>query len=219
VRSYDISFPIRDRMTGFPGDPSVRVLRVRRIEDGAPYNLSSLALSSHTGTHVDPPVHFVPGGAGIDRVDLELLNGPARVVEVPASAEMIGAEVVASIPSEPPRVLFRTRNSERWTRSLDFFPEYVAVAIDAAEALVARGTRLVGVDALSVERDPTGTFPVHHRLLGAGTLILEGLLLAEVPPGVYELRCLPLRIADGDGGPCRAVLRESAARAGPTGAG
>jgi len=163
-------------------------------------------LGSHTGTHVDPPSHFLRDGAGTDRLDLSVLNGPCQVLEVPPGAPMITGEQVARIPVGVRRVLFRTANSERWESSGTFFPDYVALAPETAQPLLDRGIRLVGVDALSIERDTTATFPVHHRLLEGGALILEGLRLAGVPEGAYELRCLPLRIASGDGGPCRAVL-------------
>jgi arylformamidase len=104
------------------------------------------------------------------------------------------------------RVLFRTHNSVRWANGESFFPEYVALAPESAEYLAAAKLRLVGIDSQSIERDATGQYPVHHTLLESGCLILEGLRLAEVPPGEYELRCLPIKLRDGDGAPCRAVL-------------
>lgn len=201
-------------MATFPGDPPVRVSRVRTIGSGSPYNLSQLQIGSHTGTHVDPPIHFLEGGAAIDQVDLDQLNGPVEVVRVPASAGSIGRDEARSVPEGVERVLFRTRNSDRWTASDRFFGDYVAVNPEGADEMVERGVRLVGLDALSVELDPTGTFPVHHRLLGAGCLILEGVLLGAVAPGRYELQCFPLRIAGGDGGPCRAVLQRDRATEG-----
>jgi arylformamidase len=76
VTVYDISAPIRDGMPGFPGDPSVSLVPVKSIELGDAYSLSAISMSSHTGTHLDPPSHFVPGGAPIDRIDLEAVNGP-----------------------------------------------------------------------------------------------------------------------------------------------
>jgi arylformamidase len=104
------------------------------------------------------------------------------------------------------RVLFRTTNSVRWRRGDPFFEDFVALTDEAAAGLLDRRVRLVGIDALSIESDPTGRFPVHHRLLKASVAIVEGLVLADVPAGSYELRCLPLRLVDGDGAPCRAVL-------------
>ena len=94
----------------------------------------------------------------------------------------------------------------RWSAQLAFFPDYVALAPAAAEALVKKRVRLVGLDALSIENDPSGAFPVHRTLLGRGILILEGLLLEDAPAGEYTLECLPLRLKNGDGGPARATL-------------
>lgn len=208
MRWIDISMPLSETMPGFPGDPPFSSHPVHAIAKGDPYNLSGLAMGTHAGTHVDPPRHFLPEGATIDQVDPAQLNGRCRVVEVPDGVTAIGAEEVARIPGGTPRVLFRTANSPRWSRRLEFFPDYVAVDLGGARALTERGVRLVGIDSLSVERDPSGRFPVHHQLLGHGTLILEGLLLAEAAPGEYELHCLPLRLSGGDGGPARAVLTE-----------
>jgi arylformamidase len=202
----DVSFPIRDGMPGFPGDPAVRVEPVRRIAAGSAYNLSSVTLGSHSGTHIDPPRHFLPDGAAIDAIDLGRVNGPVRVIQVPGKSTVIDARAVARVPPGTERVLLRTGNSERWRLATTFFPDYVALDLSGADALLARGVKMVGVDSLSVERDPAERFPVHRRLLSSGALILEGLLLGEVPEGEYRLSCLPLRIADGDGGPCRALV-------------
>lgn len=206
MRIYDVSMPIAEGMAGFPGDPPVQIARRSSLDRGDAYNISNLSLGTHTGTHVDPPVHFLAQGATIDRIDLSILNGPCEVVEIPADRDRIGAHAFDHVPRETHRVLFRTANSARWAQGAAFFADYVALDGEAAEAAVARGIRLVGIDSLSIERDDTGRYPVHHRLLGASVLILEGLLLAEVPPGRYQLRCLPLRITDGDGGPARALL-------------
>jgi arylformamidase len=206
MRRIDISMPLFPGMPSFPGDPAFVSTRVRSLEAGDPYNLSLLSFGSHSGTHLDPPVHFVEGGATTDELDLEVLNGPCRVVDIGLRATSVGADAVERIPAGTARVLFRTANSPRWATSLTFFPDYVGLTSAAADALVERRIRLVGVDALSVENDPTGTYPVHHSLLGNGALILEGLLLATVPAGEYLLECLPLRLRGGDGGPARAAL-------------
>jgi arylformamidase len=206
VRFIDISSPLGADTPCFPGDPRIAVTRVRSIERGDPYNISALEMGSHAGTHVDPPIHFVPGGATIDRVDLAQLNGRCEVVEVPARVRTIGAAELVDVPRGVERLLLRTSNSDRWAAGASFFADYVALDTSAADQLVERGVRLVGLDALSIESDATGRFPVHHRLLGSGVLILEGIRLAGVAPGPYDLRLLPLRIADGDGGPARAAL-------------
>lgn len=198
--------PLGPGMPAFPGDPPFESRAVRRLSHGDPYNLTGISMGSHAGTHVDPPCHFVKGGATIDQIDFDRLNGPCEVVDLPASVRVIGAEEVRSVPSGARKVLFRTSNSRRWSESLSFFSDYVALTAEGAERLLAAGVTLVGVDALSIENDPTGQFPVHHRLLGGGSLIVEGLLLHGVPSGPAEISCLPLRLAGGDGGPARAFL-------------
>lgn len=206
MRRIDVSMPLFPGMPAFPGDPKFSSTPVRSLAAGDPYALSSLSLGSHTGTHLDPPSHFVPGGATIDQLDLEVVNGPCRVVDVDPRATAVGADDVAKLPTGTARVLFRTANSPRWATALSFFADYVGLSPAAAAALVQRKVRLVGIDALSIENDPSGKFPAHHALLGNGTIILEGLLLAAVAPGEYTLECLPLRLRGGDGGPARVTL-------------
>ncbi len=206
MRRIDISMHLRAGMAAFPGDPEFRSVPHRSLDRGDPYNVSALAFGSHAGTHLDPPRHFFAEGTPTDRLDLEAFNGPCVVVGVDAGQKEVGPADVARVPPDARRVLFRTANSERWRSSGEFFSDYVALTPGAADALVERHVRLVGIDSLSVEADATGKFPVHHRLLGAGVLILEGLELADAPPGPYELVCLPLRLHNGDGGPARAVL-------------
>ncbi len=202
----DVSMPLFAGMPAFPGDPLFSSRPTHSIARGDAYNVSALSLGSHSGTHVDPPCHFVPGGPTLDQIDLDRLNGPCRVVLVPDGSRSVDVPQVEAVPDGTERVLFRTENSGRWARSLSFFSDYVALTEAAAQALLAKGTRLVGVDSLSVESDPTGRFPVHHRLLGEGALIVEGLLLADAAPGDYSIDCLPLRIRGGDGGPARVTL-------------
>lgn len=206
MRRIDISMHLRPGMAAFPGDPPFRSVPHRSLARGDAYNVSELSLGSHAGTHLDPPRHFFADGLTTDRLDLEAFNGPCVVSTVEPGQKEVGPREVARLPPGTRRVLFRTANSDRWRRSGEFFPDYVALNTAAADALIASQVRLVGIDSLSVESDTTGEFPVHHTLLGHGVLILEGIELADAPPGTYELVCLPLRLQDGDGGPARAVL-------------
>ena len=206
MRRFDISMPVYPGMPSFPGDPAVAVERTHSIDRGDAYNVSVVSLGTHTGTHVDPPVHFLRDGVGIDRVDVSLLNGPCAVHEIPGGVRLVDADALQDVPAGTTRLLLKTSNSARWVAEDRFFPDYVALSPEGAREALKRGVRLVGIDALSIENDATGTYPVHHALLGAGAVILEGLRLAEVPPGPYRLACLPLRLRDGDGGPARAVL-------------
>ncbi|MDP9343249.1 MAG: cyclase family protein [Actinomycetota bacterium] len=206
----DVSLPIGPDLLTWPGDPGIEILPASRIADGDPANVSQLRLGSHTGTHVDPPVHFVEGGATADQLSLDVLVGDALVVELPEADGPIprrDLEALA-IPDGAARLLIKTPNSRLWSRRPVEFPEHFGcLSADAARWVVERGIRLVGIDFLSIESSPEGTYPVHHTLLEAGVIILEGLDLAAVDPGEYRLTCLPLLIAGGDGAPARAVLR------------
>jgi arylformamidase len=204
---FDVSMPLFVGMPAFPGDPEFASQPDHALSRGDVYNVSRLSFGSHAGTHVDPPLHFIEGSKGTDRLDLETLNGPAVVVAVDPLRTVIEPPDLAGVPEGSRRVLFRTANSPRWAKALSFFADFVALSPAAADEVVRRRIGLVGIDALSIESDLSGRFPVHHRLLGEGIIVLEGLLLAEAPAGAYELECLPLRIRGGDGGPSRAVLR------------
>ncbi len=214
-RRRDISLPLFEGMPTFPGDPPFAAESVPRRTDGAPYRLSRLTMGSHTGTHVDPPRHFREDGLAADALDLELLNGPCWVVDTGASTDPVGAGALAAVPVDAVRVLLKTANSARWARGLAYFEEFVGLGTDGAAELLARGVRLVGIDALSIERDPTERYPVHRALLDRGVVILEGLLLAGIRPGPYRLECLPLRLRGGDGAPARAVLVDEEGPPGP----
>lgn len=201
----DISVPLRTGMAVWPGDEPARIERVQAFEKGDAYNLTRLSISAHTGTHIDAPLHFLPGGAPISAMPPEAMCGPARVVHV--TGDVIGAADVPGDLAPGARVLFRTRNSERDLFAGTFFEDYVFLGRDAAEKLVRAGALLAGIDALSVSgfrEDPAET---HRLLLGAGIWILEGICLRGVEPGEYELLCLPLRIEGADGAPARALLR------------
>ena len=193
---FDISVPIRSGMVTYPGDPSVTVERVVTIGDDSPVNLSKIDMGLHSGTHVDAPVHFIEGAAGVDELPLDVLIGPCNVVAVPA----LDGSTVAGAVSRSERVLFKTPNSELWARD-SFAEEFARLDEAAARVLVERGVRLVGVDYLSV-----GDEAAHQALLGAGVVAVEGLDLRGVEPGRYELICLPLRVVGSDGAPARAVL-------------
>jgi arylformamidase len=166
-------------------------------------------MGDHTGTHVDPPVHFIPGGKTVDQLDLDTLFGTVRVVDMTQDIGAITPRDLddAKLPLPITRLLFKTRNSSMWARE-GFYRDYIGISWDAAQWLVDRQIRLVGIDYLSVELYEATEPNTHRTLLGAGVIIVEGLNLKEVPPGDYTLACLPLKIRDGDGGPARAILLE-----------
>jgi arylformamidase len=208
-RIIDVSLPIAPDLLTWPGDPGIRIDPAKRLDRGDSSNVSELHLGSHTGTHIDPPIHFLAGERSIDRVGLEVFFGPAVVADLRES-DRIGPDELdgVNLPDRTERLLCRTRNSDLWARlpDLDFPQDYVAVTPEGARWIVDRGIRLVGVDFLSVEKSGTPGHPVHTTLLGGGTIIVEGLNLSEVEAGPYTLACFPLRIVGGDGSPARAVL-------------
>ena len=207
MRTYDITLMVSSDMPTWPGDPNVVLERTNKIEEGANANVSRLDMGVHTGTHVDAPFHFLQDGTGIDQIALKTLTGRAYVLHLP-DVEVITAQVLeeSSIPPRTRRVLFKTRNSEYWARGeTEFQTDYVGLSADAAEYLVGRGVKLVGVDYLSVAPFKQSR-PTHEILLKAGIVIVEGLDLTEVTQGRYTLYCLPLKLKDSDGAPARAIL-------------
>ncbi len=202
----DISLPIHSGMVLYEGDPGVDVTPRLEIARGDTANVSLLSMGSHTGTHVDAPAHFIEGGATVEALALDALIGPALVAEV-GCERLIGRRDLERLPLDGhSRLLLKTRNSSLWAAGA-FTREFVALNIDGARYLTDRGLRLVGIDYLSIEAFQSPGHPVHRHLLGAGMVILEGLDLTRVAPGVYELVCLPLPVRGIDGAPCRAVLR------------
>ncbi|MCL4515006.1 MAG: cyclase family protein [Firmicutes bacterium] len=211
ARAIDVTVAIEPGMPVFPGDPPVQLRPALRIAAGDVANVSFIYFGSHTGTHVDPPCHFIEGGKTVDELDVEMLLGPAYVCDCRKAGGQVTAKDLAQagIPAGASRVLIRTRNSELWGRG--FTPDFTELSSAAADWLVERGFRLVGFDYLSVERGEDRNYPVHRKLLGDGVIILEGLNLAAVAPGrMYQMACLPLRIKGGDGAPARVVLTPSA---------
>lgn len=206
MQILDISVPIYTGMVFYPGDPGAAIEPVKRIAQGDAANLSRLELGSHTGTHVDSPHHFENGRTTVDRIPLEVLIGPARVVDLTGVETFISRQDLEEAGAAgAQRLLIKTSNSKLWA-SPEFTAEYVSLADDAADYLVEEGVKLAGTDYLSIERFKAEDHYVHHTLLGAGVIILEGLDLTEVEAGDYELACLPLKVLDGDGAPARAVL-------------
>ena len=207
MKIYDISVPIAPTMPTYPGDPPVAIVPQLEIARGDAANVSHLALGNHTGTHFDPPLHFIPGGKPVDQLDLQTLCGRARVIDFTrVQREITAADLArARIPRNVTRVLFKTSSSRMWARA-GFQKNFVGVAWDAAEWIVARGIQLVGVDYLSVETFGAPEARTHATLLGAGVIIVEGLNLAAIQPGTYTFIGLPLKIQNGDGAPGRAIL-------------
>jgi len=207
MKIYDITVPISAELPVYPGDPSIQLERVMSLEKGDIANVTRLCCSTHIGTHVDPPSHFIAGSMTLDELPLETLIGTARVVDVGDVPAIDQAVLDNCDLNGATRVLFKTRNSTFWPEAAEFREDFVYIEPDAARRLVELGVRLVGIDYLSVEKFNFDEPTTHLVLLGANVVIVEGLALRDVPSGDYELLCLPLKIKDGDGSPARVVLR------------
>ena len=209
-RMFDVSMSLTSGGVIYPGNPPTSITAQQAISRGDGANVSRLDLGSHTGTHVDAPKHFFDDGAGVDSLALDVLVGPARLIAFADSVMSVGeTELRAHDLTGVTRVLIKTRNSA-WlaSGSTEFHPDYTYVAPDGAAYLVSMGVQLVGVDYLSVEQFHSGHHKTHRTLLERGVVIVEGLVLSEVPAGDYDFVCLPLKLAGLDGAPARAILRE-----------
>jgi len=204
-RTYDISVPLTAGMPLYPGDPPFEIEALPH-DGAAPYVISRLGLSTHSGTHVDAPAHFLPGGATVDQLPVDILVGKARVVELLEQERIERADLEAQDMRDDLRVLIKTRMSGLMQKSA-FQEDHVYLARDAALYLAQAGIKLVGFDYLSIDRYGATDFPAHRALLDAGVVIVEGLDLSDVQAGEYDLFCLPLRIGGGDGAPARVLLR------------
>ncbi len=209
MRTYDISLTVTPDLPVWPGDPSIHLERVSKMEQGDVCNVTRIEMSAHTGTHVDAPYHFLGADAmTVEHLPLNLLTGRAYVLHLPAEVDLITAALLerSEIPPRTRRLLFRTRNSALWERQeTRFRVDFVGISEDGARYLVERGVKLVGVDYLSVAPYHAST-PTHEVLLKAGIIVVEGLDLSQVSQGRYTLYCLPLKLGSADGAPARAIL-------------
>ena len=193
----------------YEGDAPLKFEFLKDMRKGDALTLSAYSMGAHSGTHIDAPMHFVRDGAPIDRVPLEPLMGPARVIDIPDAVQSINADELNRHEWRgAQRVLFRTRSSLRgWMKSPIFHRDFAYVAPDAAQLLADAGVKLVGVDYISAEQFGAPAPMTHRILLGRGIPIVEGLALETVRPGDYDLIVLPIKVGGHEGAPARAVLR------------
>ena len=204
MRVWDISQTLRPGLPIWPGDTPFAFERSWRMEDGSPVNVGRMTMTTHSGTHGDAPLHYAADGADIASVDLAPYLGECLVVD---ARHAKGAVTIADLPplDGATRVLLRTFEHfphEAWDSG------FTAIATDTIRFLAAEGVVLIGTDAPSVDPQESKTMDAHKAVHAADMRILEGLVLDDVSPGSYELIALPLKIAGGDAGLCRAVLRE-----------
>ncbi|KAI3938332.1 hypothetical protein MKW98_015231 [Papaver atlanticum] len=214
-RIFDISHTYRTTMPSWGSTEGLGqfLWLPASIKNGSLANNSEMKLPTHTGTHVDAPGHvfdhYFDAGFDVDTLDLEVLNGPAFLVDVPRNSN-ITAEVMKSlhIPKGVRRVLFRTLNTDRklmWKTEFD--TSYVGFMKDGAKWLVENtDIKLVGIDYLSAAAYDD-LLPSHYVFLeGREIILVEGLKLDDIEAGLYNVHCLPLRLLGAEGSPIRCIL-------------
>lgn len=205
----DISIPFRNKMVHWPSDPVPRVERIKDRDKGDPVTLTEMQFIDHVGTHVDAPLHFIAGGMTIDKMPLDATMGRARVIEIKDPKSVTLKELMPHGIRRGERILFKTRNSDRCYKTDEFVDDYVYFDTDVAAYLVDRGVRVVGLDYISIGNyhDNKNLGDTHRILLEGGVYIIEGVNLAKVKAGRYDLICLPILLDKGDAGSARAILR------------
>lgn len=202
----DITRPVDGQLLCWPGRTPPRHTWEKRIADGAHCNVSVWELNAHTGTHIDAPLHFVDGGRSIDLIPPDVLIGECAIIDARESgaATPLGTAEIEACCGQA-RILVRTGHSD--IRPGGAYAQHGPLLTpEAAGLLLEGGLQLIGTDRLSVDGSDGQDFTLHHQLLGAGCVIVEGLALASVSSGIYTLCVLPLLLAGAEASPARALL-------------
>ena len=204
---HDISVLLGLENADYPGDDPYNRAEVSSISNGAAYNLSTLTLSAHSGTHIDAPAHFLEKAKTIDLYPPENFILPAHVIHVEDAESIKPASLDGLKTERGDALLFKTINSTSGlSRSGIFSEKFVYMSEEAADMCVNLGAGLVGIDYISIDRYKGDEAPVHRKLLKEGILILEGINLKDVPSGNYTLFCPPLKMKGAEASPVRALL-------------
>ncbi|MCL5124636.1 MAG: cyclase family protein [Deltaproteobacteria bacterium] len=188
---FDVSLALKRGMLTYPGDPAFSIEHRFSITNGDGFNLSLLSLTTHAGTHVDAPAHYIDGGATIDSMTLNIMIGPGVIIDMRGRSVIDRRALEESALTDETRVFFKTDNSLK-IREPAFRDDYTYIADSGAELLIERNVKLVGIDYLSVDKIDDEDAPVHKLLLSSGVLIVEGLDLLNVPAGPCRISCPPL---------------------------
>ncbi len=205
----DVSVPLSEGLVHWPENPPFKIRRVKDMAQGGSSNVSEISMGTHAGTHLDAPVHFLPGGPAVDSFSLEVAIGPARVLEIRDGESVKAEELRSQRIKIGERILLKTKNSSRPWAEEPFKPHFVYLSTEAADFLASKKPKLLGIDYLSIGGYKKNGRQAHEALLKAGAWVLEGLDLSRVRAGVYEMICLPLKISGADGAPARVLLKRS----------
>ncbi|MEE9196461.1 MAG: arylformamidase [Alphaproteobacteria bacterium] len=203
---YDISQALRPGIPVWPGDVHFKQSWTMQLDANCPVNVSELSLSAHTGSHADAPLHYANGAVSSGQLDLEPYLGPCQVIDARRAGALVRVEDIEErLLSRSERVIFKTYEAfphAQWDS------DFTAIDPATIDLLAAKGCLLVGLDSPSLDPETSKELPSHQRVLAHDMRVLEGLVLDDVPEGLYELIALPLKLTGGDASPVRAVLRE-----------
>lgn len=200
LKIYDITRPLTSASVVYPGDMPPNFEQ----EDRGLYLITDMHMNSHTGTHIDAPVHYLKTGYTIDRVSFSSLIGKCRVLDVTNEGSIITEADLRGQIDGTERLLLRTS----FSASTEFREDYPALSLDAARYLTNAGVHCVGIDSFSIESFICDG-SVHRELASHQCLVIELLDLSGVPEGDYHMIALPLRLAGLDGSPARVILIET----------
>ncbi|MCZ6906467.1 MAG: cyclase family protein [Deltaproteobacteria bacterium] len=213
MEMIDLSRVIYDGMPKIPVLPDVHVQRCLSLEKGHPLNVTEISLACHAGTHVDAPVHIIDNGKSIEEIPLEDFVGPGAIIPVKKRG---GEEVTArdlensGVPVSRGDILMLFTGWDEKFESPDY-NIHPYLSIDAAEWIVGKGVKLLGIDCITVDlptpmRQKGFEYPVHRILLGNGVLIAENVAnLGKVAGKKSRILALPLKVKGSDAGHARIV--------------
>jgi len=211
VKPIDLTLTISKSIPNFPGSPKPQFILWSNIENDG-YNLELLFFSSHTGTHIDAPYHFIKNGLKIHQIPLDRLMGKAILIKLKKTKneritklDIISFEKRNGIISNNSSIFFFTG----WQKNLNknnYFTENPGLAISAAKYLVLKKINLVGIDSPSIDLGKDESYNIHHILSKNNILIVENLSnLNKISSNEFNFTILPLKIKNATGSPVRAV--------------
>ena len=207
----DISYPLSENMHFWPQDPIPPDIKNNHSEtEFGTISMTQMTINTHHGTHIDAPRHFFADGTTIDKMPIDAIMGPARVIQLKDTESVKAEELKRHDIQIGERILLKTVNSiSSYYQQSRFVEDFVYISDDAAQFLVDKKISVIGIDYLAVGsfKDRGCLINVHRSLLGNGIWIIEALDLSGVEPGEYEIICLPIRVHQGDAGQARAIIR------------
>ncbi len=201
---YDITLPLSKKLLTYPRNPDFKIKQISFLDKGDSSNLSEFNCGTHSGTHIDAPSHIIKGGKTIDKIDIKKFFGKAQIFDLTKIKKEISKKDLENFDIKKDEIiLFKTRNSDLGYEK--FNPDFVGLDNSAAQFLLSKKIKAVGIDYLSIKRKDEKN-KVHNILLENGIIIYEGLYLKKVPAGIYNFIGLPMKIIGADGAPARVFL-------------